>query len=435
MDFIRELGHAEYFYYMYNKLASTNFVVAVELRQAIRKGALSDSVNSLFKEYEVFHSKIETKSATRLAFCRGSFQHIGLSEQAGKKSALNPCIAKEVSTPMEIESCPLRLTIFTEVDSKTQFLLFTFNHLFNDASSALVLVQKTLALTLSETGSITLQKQSFSPNQEQLYPCSVHGLSFLKAIVSMIKRDRSVKKKYGRMEQRISKKYSDQSRNIDLMRTSLNKMRTRNLLAIARKNGLTVHHLLCAIQLMVVRRHYHSSGVVPLSMSMPVNLRGMLHPVVDPETPGLYISIPKLSIPVGVHPNLMELASVVKSELERKISSKEVFILWSLLPRSRIPNSEEGLCSMNALFSKNPESTMISNLGAVPVLPVLESWNPIHSLHFAVAPPKDAMFCSAVCSFNGEMVLSICFNTDLLSKDVYKCMFQNFKKELLEITS
>ena len=64
-----------------------------------------------------------------------------------------------------------------------------------------------------------------------------------------------------------------------------------------------------------------------------------------------------------------------------------------------------------------------------------QSRNPIQSLYFAVAPPRDAVFCNAACSFNGEMVLSFCINTDLLSKDVYTRMFQNFKKELLEITN
>ena len=54
MEIIREFVHAECFYYMYNKLAPTKFVMVVEPKQAIRNNELSDSANLLLKEFCIF---------------------------------------------------------------------------------------------------------------------------------------------------------------------------------------------------------------------------------------------------------------------------------------------------------------------------------------------------------------------------------------------
>jgi len=271
-------------------------------------------------------------------------------------------------------------------------------------------------------------------NLERMLPSSVRGLGFLRTAFSLVRRSVLIKRRDKKLQQRISGEYNFHSRSVYINRIRIQKQPSQNIRKLARNNRLTIHHILSAILAVIVRKQYEQKGKIPLTISMPVSLRKMLNPEIDFEVPGLYISVPKLNIPVSNDDHIVKVAKLIKTELQHVIHSKEVLILWNLLTRKKFPNTGEGLERMDMTFSKNADSAMITNLGVIPIIPELESKNLIRSLHFAVAPPKDALLCCAVSSYREEMVLNFCFNTDLLPKNNCQTLYQEFESELNEIT-
>ncbi len=434
MKIIRKLGNAEYFYYLYNKLAPTNFVVIASLNINLEIKAISKSLNTLVNTYEIFGTKIVPVSSTQLAFCENPIQTIEPHEVIGPANMLNSIIAQEVNSPLKHDNEPLHITIFTENESKSQHLLFTFNHILTDAAAAVMMVQKTVAYALSGRVPLAVDQKAISLNLERMLPSSVRGLGFLRTAFSLVRRSVLIKRRDKKLQQRISGEYNFHSRSVYINRIRIQKQPSQNIRKLARNNRLTIHHILSAILAVIVRKQYEQKGKIPLTISMPVSLRKMLNPEIDFEVPGLYISVPKLNIPVSNDDHIVKVAKLIKTELQHVIHSKEVLILWNLLTRKKFPNTGEGLERMDMTFSKNADSAMITNLGVIPIIPELESKNLIRSLHFAVAPPKDALLCCAVSSYREEMVLNFCFNTDLLPKNNCQTLYQEFESELNEIT-
>jgi len=427
MKIIRELGNAEYFYYLYNKLAPTNFVIVASLSIPIEEKEISKAMNILVNSNDIFRMKIVPISLTQLAFCEKPIQTIEAHAITGPANMLESLMAVEVNTPMRNDNEVLHLTIFTEDESKSQHLLFTFNHILTDATSAVEMVQKTVAYASSKNLPSVVEHKTVSLNLESLLPSIVRGMGFLRSAFSLVKRSFLTGRRSKIMQQRIFGEYNFQSRSVNIKSICLKEYSSQKLIELARTNHLTVHHLLSSVIAVIIRNQYEWKGKFPLIISTPVSLRKMLDPEIDVDVPGLYISIPKLRIPVGNDDDIFEVAQLIKTELQHVIHSNEVLILWKLLPRKKFPNTSEGLKQMDRTFSKNNDSAMISNLGVVPILPELKPKNPLRSLHFAVAPPKDALLCCAVCSYREEMVLNFCFNADLLQHDICQTLYQEFE--------
>lgn len=176
-----------------------------------------------------------------------------------------------------------------------------------------------------------------------------------------------------------------------------------------------MHHLLCAVQLVALRRLYDKKGVIPLVIAMPVNLRRMLDPPVSSGVPGLFIALPKLSIPVSEEHTPIEIARIIKTSLGDILATGEVLVSWKLLPRFIFSATPKGLAKAQAIFSQNPDFSMLTNMGAISRIDPFNAVSPVTNIHFAVAPPKDSLACLSACTYDGVMNINLCFNSDLLS--------------------
>ncbi len=416
MGRIRLLGNAEYFYFLYNRIASTNFVVLIESPERLEIANLQTAIELVIERYEAFRIDIVVESPTRISFATGNSRMPQIIHINSSTKELNTVIESEINTPLQTEDTPFRLTIYSDEELNSHNLIITFNHTLIDASAA-VLIAQDILFAAKCPHKYESSSQPLHPNLERLLPQKARGIFVLKAIMIMVMRGLKTSKLYGKPEKSTEGRYNFRSRNIHLERVQLNGEKTTAIVEMTRKNSITVHHLLSAIQLVAFRNFYKREGTLPLMIAMPVNLRNMLTPPVPPNAPGLFISIPKLIIPIADENATIEIAKMVKCELDSQMASGEAAVLWKLLPRSIFKTSPQGINKIEMAFSKNPDYSMISNLGVVPAIAPMTKAGIVSNIHFAVAPPKDCMLCVSVCSCNGFMNINICFNTDLLTID------------------
>ena len=432
MSRIRLLGNAEYFYFLYNRIATTNFVVVIESSKKLEAANLQTAIEAVVERYEAFRMHIVEESPTRLSFAMCDSRIPRIIQMQPSTNELNTVIESEINTPLETEDTPFRLTIYSDGEARSHHLIITFNHTLIDASAAVSIAQEILFATKSPH-KYESSPQPLLPNLEKLLPRKTRGIFVLKAILSMVMRGLKSTKLYGKPEKSTEGRYNYKSRNIDLQRMQLDSEKTTAIIELARKNRITVHHLLSAAQLVAFRKLCKKHGILPLIIAMPVNLRNMLTPPVPTNAPGLFISLPKLTIPIPKENNAIEIAKMVKSNLDDQIASGEAVVLWKILPRSIFKASPQGIRKVDAAFSKNPDYSMISNLGVISTIEPLKNEHLVSNIQFAVAPSKDCMLCTSVCSYSGSMNINLCFNTDLLTKDDCTQYIAEYRKVLITL--
>lgn len=425
---IRELGNAEYFYYLANKITSTNFSVIFELNESVSLEDLKRSTSQIVETYEKLRIKIIRSSETNLSFVKNEQPNIGIVHKTGSSESLISLIEQEINSSFENENDPFRVTCFTNSDQNSEHIIFTFSHTLTDATAAIMIAQKIILNAFKKDFDVKISKQNVLPNVERVFPKKAKGLLFLRLLYRFVIRKIKFERKYGKLRPLKKGLYNINSRNIKNYRIVIENLEYAQLLEKCRKNKVTVHHILSALQILALRKEYSENGKIPIEISMPVNLRNMLSSKISSDIPGLYISIPSLTIVVDEEENILEIAENVKDILSQKISLGEIFVTFNVLKKSKFPCNEQGIKNLEAMFSKNQPTTMITNVGLIQAID--DKFIPFHSVEFSVAPSKHALLCSSVCSYNNTMIINCCFNVDLLPERDAKLFFERMKKQL-----
>ena len=430
-NLIRRLGNAEYFYYQYNKIASTNFAVVLELNKHINPSGLRKAINIVVNKYQSFCTNIVPVNRNRLLFERREEKDYNIKIITGASECFTSIIEKEINTQFHDPSIPLRGIYYTEVETEGKYIIFTFNHTLTDAIGAISISKKIIEMAYKKDFNNTINKQEISLNLEQLIPKSGKGLSFFKTLTKFIIANIKFEKKYRNYPHLKVAKYNFNSRSISIKKIVLNKKYYNSFILNSKDSNFTVHHILSAAQIIAIRKEYKCDGNVPITLSMPISLRNRLQLEIQTDNPGLYISIPRLKIEVCENENILDIASKVKRELSNQISSGQIFINWKLLPRSKFNIDKNNLINIEKQFSKNSPSTMITNVG---VIRCIEDTNdsPVKSIHFTVAPPKNALLCSSVSSYDNILKINCCFNTDLISEESIQNIYDSFKYQVMD---
>ncbi len=431
MKIIRELGNAEYLYHLYNKIASTNFSIIIELNKHIEFNDLKISTNTIMNNHEIFCSKITKTNKTKIVFEKNNKHNYSIEQISGSKEDLNSIVEKNINTKFKNENIPLQIIEFTDEQTNTINVIFTFNHIFTDANSAILISQKIILSAYNKNYDIKEPKQTVLPNLESLMPKSVTGYSFIRILFKFIIKNIYFRFKFGQQTPIGKEKYNFNSRNIKIYKFILDREQFKFFTENCRKHNLTVHYVLSAIQMNVLRNENHSKGLMPISLLSPINLRDKLIPQINPNTPGLYIAIPKLNIAINSDENILLIARKIKKELLEQIYNNEIFILWKLFNKSKFPCEQEGLNNFEMFSSNKSTSTMITNVGVVPDINPNKLENPINTIQFAVAPSKDVSLCSAVCSYGNRMIINYCVNTDLISNDISAELIEKMINKIL----
>lgn len=426
--FIRDLGKAEYFYHLANKIASTNFSVIFELNESVSPEDLKQSVNRIVEAYEMFCTKIISSGETNLSFVKNEEPNIEIVHKTSPSESLISLIEQEINSPFENENDPFRVICFTNSDQNSEHIVFTFNHTLTDATAAIMIAQKIILNAFKKDFDVKINKQDVLPNVEQVFPKKAKGFLFLRLLYRFVIRKIKFARKYGKLRPLKKGLYNINSRNIKNYRIVIEDSEYTQLVEKCRENKVTVHHILSALQIHALRKEYSENGKIPIEISMPVNLRNKLSTKIDSDIPGLYISIPSLTTAVNEEENVLEIAKNVKDILTQKISQGEIFVTFNVLSKSKFPCNEQGIKNLEAMFSKNQPTTMITNVGLIQAID--DNCKQIRSVEFSVAPSKHALLCSSVCSFNNTMIINCSFNTDLLPGKEIELFFERIKNQL-----
>jgi len=429
-NLIRRLGNAEYFYYQYNKIAPTNFAVVIELIRQINPSDLRKAINIVVNNYQSFCTTINSTNDTDLYFKRSDKIKYYVNNLSGNTNYLIELVEQKTNTALVPENLPIDTTYFLNTETNSFHIIFTINHLLTDAIGGISICKEILKNVYQEEFDKLKAFRELHPNLEQFFPRSAKGWTFINGLTKYLYHYWKYYRKWEKFKYYELKKHSFRHRKLTTKYIILQNNNFTQLLNQSRKLDLTVNQILSAIQILAFRNEIQKEGDIPLVLSVPINLRNKLTRKIESDIPGLFIAIPKLTIFATQDDNLYSIAIKIKQELRNQIKTGQIFINWKILPRSRFSTENNGGGNIEKMFSKNIPSSIITNVGYIKGSDNIDKY--IKSIYLAVAPPKDALLCSALCSYKKTLTINYSFNSSLMSIDLIERMYRNINHQIFQ---
>ena len=412
---IRRLGNAEYFYYQYNKIAPTNIAVVLELNKYINPSDLRNAINIVVNNYQSFCTTINSTNDTDLFFKRSDKLKYSVNNLSGNTNNLREIVEHKTNTALAPDNLPIDTTYFINTETNSYHIIFTINHLHTDAIGGILICKEILKFVYHNESDTLKTFQELHPNLEQFFPRSAKGWTFINGLTKYFYHYWKYYRKWEKFKYYELNKYSFGHRKLTTKYIIIQNSDFNQLLNRSRKLDLTLNQILSAIQILAFRNEIQIEGKIPLVLSIPINLRNKLTQKIESDVPGLFIAIPKLTIFATQNDNLYSVARKIKQDLRNQINMGQIFINWKMLPRSRFNTKKNGLRNVEKMFLKNIPSSIITNVGNIEYSNYVDKY--IKSIYFAVAPPKDALLCSALSSYKKKLTINYCFNSSLMSID------------------
>jgi len=405
----RPVGTAERFYWLFDRVSCTNFVVVAELVRPIDPGALAEALGEARQAYPLLDARIGLDEKGQVILEPGlapaERSRVDVRAVDGDGAA---GVATQLSEPFPWGSHPLhRFALHRRADSSER-LVATFHHALLDARSGLWLVERILARALC--GEALGSAPALPPCQESLYPARWKGVRARLGALGMVLR--------GRLESMGSVQIPIEGqgpRRPLVLSLALDPPASAAWLERARREGTTVHGGLCAAQLIALRAEIEEQGSRKLSLYHPVDLRPSFEPALETSAPGMFISMVPTSHQLGPEIDLWGLAREIRARVVCAVERGDAHLAWTGSPPMWIfPPDERGARREQKMMDLLPPMTVVSNVGRVgaPSAALLQA---VRGLHFAMGPQTGCPLLSAVTTWGGTLRVNLCFDRERVS--------------------
>ena len=405
-DISRKLGKTEYFYWLYNKIECTNFVLATTLKSKTTAICLEPHIERTLKNFSRLQEVIHQEKSSYPVFIKNKIFRSTIAYRHGDHNTYNSLLVKELSEPFQGEQAPVRALLFFLSPENKLFLALTFNHVFTDARGALTVFSFLLNDIYSSKANTPAYKISPTPSQESLLPGSVKGFSLLRHLIHTGRRN--INNNSCSAQNQI---YPAPQREFSLFRETFNSERTGCIVKYCKAGKISLTSLLAAIQCSLVRDLIPSREETRVVINIPFDNRKSVLNEENEGMPGLYITIPQIDLPVKADYNIGDLARIIDSKLQSLRSSNERFLTFQLFPARLFPPGKRGVRLLSKSLGKKPVSSMLTNLGRVNLESDKNEVLPVPYLDFLVAPSRDCIICTSAVTYKNCLSLSLAINT------------------------
>jgi len=423
------MGTSEWFYWLYNKLSCTNFVIAIR----------SDTLIA----HDTLHRKLREIQARQPILRTGIFLEPG---------AVIPSfgLLEDSSVPLEIihddqpvethilnqlearfednSSLPTwRCTLLQHSEQQASTLVFTFQHALFDGKSAAHLIESILSHISGDMDVSSLSAADRLPTQETLYPAKYRGIRGRLRLLWQVLVDMVTVLPRFRLKQLRDVASDDTTRSLGMHSISFDVEPTRRIVAACRIHNTTVNAAISAAQLLAVRDQISLEGTTDLSLHNAINMRPYLEAPLPDNHTGMGISMVQTYFHVGNDTDFWELARHTKQQLSGKINNGAGHTLWTGFASPRhFPPNKKGLNRLQKLTEMTPPNTIITNLG------IWQSSdnNQYSDAWFAMGPSMHCPLISAVHTFNGSLQISCIFDKNLIQNDTAQRIAESIQKRL-----
>ncbi|MHC5037394.1 MAG: phthiocerol/phthiodiolone dimycocerosyl transferase family protein [Planctomycetota bacterium] len=412
----RFLTTSERFFWLLDLAFCTNHIETAEVEGDLAEEDLRDALDRVGRRHPVLGSRFSISKRGRIRFepVKAPETRIALDEFPceGRMQDTMPAVLE----PFPSGSHPLVRLIWTRREDGKSMLGLIPHHVVADGVSGMALLREIVEAAAGLDGGAS--PHPALPGLEAMVPPPFRGPLSAWRPPLLAARDAFLWIRHGR-PRRIPgfERAEALRRNIRSLPVSLDPEGSASLLDRARWERTTLNGALSAAALMALRAEFPGRRGVALGVRTPVDLRGRLDRPVGAGDLGNFIGVLLTVHRVRRDADFWALARSVRGDLQKRIQRGDAFGVWRNLPPSfLLPPTPRGARRAESLFALQPPAVLISNLGAVPDIPVQSPFR-VNATSFLIPPlPRDPLSLSAS-SFRGKLSVHVAHAPASLPED------------------
>ncbi len=411
---MRKIGKTEYFYWLYDQIECTNFVLSASLLKLDLCLSVERPLEQTIKNIQRLQERLVLTKNKEIYFKVSDKNRTTISYRFGNTEKLKRLMITELSTKFKDDQVPIRVLLYLLIPENKFILIVTFNHVFTDGSGALKIFRE-LIRNIYETGQNAQAKViTPTPSQESLLPPSVKGVRLSIKGLKVLHR----RKKQSRIDNKDIASYLScpKERKLLLEKAELSKAQSLQLLIACRKRKISITSYLAAVQCSVIRDLIDDRGNIPIPIQIPFDNRSRLLPLDRCDIPGLYITIPELRPQINKDYDIWNLAGSIGSEIKRISDSWERYMTFQLFPRKLFRPDQRGVEKLKRALSNKEIASTLTNMGRIEKRVGQSMLTFVDSLDFAVAPARNCILCSSVVTYNEKIHINLVYNTAIVEE-------------------
>lgn len=425
---MRKLGKTEYFYWLYDQIECTNFVISASLLELNLCLSVERPVEQTIRNIQRLQERLVLTKKKEISFKTSHKYRTTISYRSGNNEKLKRLMIKELSTRFKDDQVPVRVLLFMLIPDNKLILSVTFNHVFTDGSGALKIFRELIRNIYEPGQNDQGQLITPTPSQESLLPSSVKGIRLLLKGLKLIYRRKKQKRIYN--NDIASYLSSQKERNILMEKVEVNKTQTQQIVSACRNRRISITSFLAAVQCTVIRDLIDARGNIPIPIQIPFNNRSRLLPQDRYDIPGLFITIPELRPQIKEEYDIWNLAGLIGAEIKRLSDSWERYMTFQLFPGKLFSPDQRGVEKLKKTFSNKEVASTLTNLGKIEKRSEQSMFKFVNSLDFAVAPARNCILCASVLTYNETMIINLVYNTSIVEEKRIKDITERYLSRL-----
>jgi len=409
----RPLGGTEKIYWLLDKLYSLNFAAYVVLDGTLDPGDLQTALSRVQEMTPLLRARIVVEGNAPVFEPVDPREHplrVEIYTLRGWRRQLE----RHLDTTFPVGTAPLARLLWFRGKGAKSVLAMLFHHPIADGRSGVHILLQTLRHA-SGTASAFAYRPARPPAQE---------LDFIRQQPVVAGKLKEVR--FWLAKGRELLMMASQLPGYDMTTTgrretasielALSKRLASALLSACRAHKTSIHGALGAAQVMALNDEFAGRKPRVMALNSLADLRGVIDGDLTEEDLGLYVSTLTTVHTLEAKPDFWRLATEIRDELQRIISSGDADLIHSFYPGSALFTPDEsGARKVQKIVALAPPSSMLTNIGRVEEVDLGPELR-VREAGFLLSPPVQYPICVTASSYRGGMLLNLLYDRNKIGQ-------------------
>jgi len=425
----RPLGGTEKIYWLLDKLYSLNFAAYVELKGKLDPDTLQAALSEVQEATPLLRSRIVVENKQPVFEPVDPKKHplrLEILALRGWRRQLE----QQLDTAFPTGCAPLARLLWFRGKAAKSVVAIVFHHPIADGRSGVHILLQTLRRAAGTTPQIA-QRPARPSVQELDYIRQKHPVaSKLKEVKFWLAKGRELLSMASQLPgYDMNASGQRETASIGL---AISKSRSKSLLSACRAHKTSVHGAIGAAQIMALNDEFGARKARVMALNSLADLRGVIDGDLSEKDLGLYVSTLTTVHTLDADPDFWRLATEVRDDLQKTITSGDADLIHSFYPRSALFTPDvRGAQKVQKIVALAPPSSMLTNIGRIDEVDLGQELA-VRETGFLLSPPAQYPICVTASSYRGGMLLNLLYDRDKISQTQAKRIAGNLLRHLEE---
>jgi NRPS condensation-like uncharacterized protein len=425
----RPLGGTEKIYWLLDKLYSLNFAAYVELDGKLDPKDLQTALSEVQHATPLLRSRIVVESK-KPAFEPVDPKSYPLQLEVLALRGWRRQLEQQLDTPFPNGTAPLARFLWFRGKAAKSIVAIVFHHPIADGRSGVHILLQILRRAAGTAPAIA-QRPARPSVQELDYVRQKHPVtSKLKEVKFWLAKGRELLSMASQLPgYDMNASGQRETASIEL---AISKSRSKSLLTACRAHKTSVHGAIGAAQVLALNDEFGARKARVMALNSLADLRGVIDGDLSEEDLGLYVSTLTTVHSLDASPDFWRLATEVRDNLQRIITSGDADLIHSFYPGSALFTPDErGARKVQNIVALAPPSSMLTNIGRIDEVDLGQGLA-VREAGFLLSPPAQYPICITASSYRGGMLLNLLYDRGKISQTQAKRIAGNLQRHLEE---